>query len=1003
MIINHNLPALNTYNRLSANNAGMSKSLERLSSGLRINRAADDAAGLAISEKMRSQIRGLQQATRNVQDGISLIQTAEGALGEMHEILQRTRELCIQAANDTYTSNDRSEIQAEIDQLRQEMDRIANTTQFNAKNLLDGSTSALVSTDKLSTRVFMRGGLQIVDQFNQRSQGGGNYKLEISAITGASQVLKTDIFKIKHQIQKVADYSAGSTNVEYISTTDGPSGQYTVDTVADVTCVIATSDVPLYAQTTLSAAYYQNPCAVTTASVSNDNAVNASVLFEITAVNSTSVTLRVTEHEQAPDGTYTNNVNTCMILTAATGLCALDIGCLQGFVLNLDSCLLNYTVGDKFVADISAAATATRNFSAGTTNINQVSVVCAPVGCYRLCVDVGVGATIACAGCIAATYFQCNTAPTAPTFAGFCTASVTANASMLVEVTAICLNCIEICILTDIIGKDGSVTQVAAHCTLQAGTCDLLAAGLCFNLTITSLANYTIGDKWVVDLTAAALVGGPDTYVCLIGPCNAATGFGMDIKRIALNPGAMDSCVYGIQTFYLNACTGCSMESSLQIDLTAGALADGMATFCATDDNYAKSVITFCGPTTCTAGLGISTKVFAFTCGALNNTETDLHTIYLNVCNGYVNDTTFRMTLRDSCIATSLTNDATFCINNSSVGSLADPSTQLYDMEKFWDANGNFVLDPPKTVTLVQGDGSTAQVTFNKADTISSVINKLNTAISVDLGQCTLTGGDGRHFVSYVNPPGASTGQESVAGTFVIRSAIPGSGGAISFFGDDNVVKALSLMNIQDAKDNTYTVNVTNAHTGAVVACDVVIAGNNLVGVINPNVDVQFAENTGITVSWNTASRKFDAISAGICVTYVHLADNSMIFQVGANQHQDVMAAIGNMSVRALGMENIQVFTNDLANAALGRIDAAIARVSSTRSALGAVQNRLEHTYKNLSTTAENLTAAESRIRDADMAQEMMNFTRYNVLTQAATAMLAQANQLPQSVLQLLR
>ena len=169
MIINHNIPALNTYSRLNANNAGVAKSLEKLSSGMRINRAADDAAGLAISEKMRSQIKGLQQATRNVQDGISLIQTAEGALTESHSILQRMRELTVQAANDTYTASDRMEIQREINQLKDELDRIASTTQFNKKKLLDGSAAALWSSDKLTTKAFIRGGLRTVDQFGQKN------------------------------------------------------------------------------------------------------------------------------------------------------------------------------------------------------------------------------------------------------------------------------------------------------------------------------------------------------------------------------------------------------------------------------------------------------------------------------------------------------------------------------------------------------------------------------------------------------------------------------------------------------------------------------------------------------------------------------------------------------------------------------------------------------------------------------------------------------------------
>jgi flagellin len=130
---------MNTYRQLTNNTNATSKSLEKLSSGLRINRAGDDAAGLAISEKMRGQIRGLDQATRNSQDGISLIQTAEGALNETHSILQRMRELAVQAGNDTNTSEDRTQLQTEITQLQSEIDRISTTTQFNTKGLLDGS------------------------------------------------------------------------------------------------------------------------------------------------------------------------------------------------------------------------------------------------------------------------------------------------------------------------------------------------------------------------------------------------------------------------------------------------------------------------------------------------------------------------------------------------------------------------------------------------------------------------------------------------------------------------------------------------------------------------------------------------------------------------------------------------------------------------------------------------------------------------------------------------
>lgn len=138
MVVQHNLSAMNTNRQLGITTAGQAKSTEKLSSGYRINRAGDDAAGLTISEKMRSQIRGLNKASTNAEDGISLIQVAEGALNEAHSILQRMNELATQAANDTNTSSDRTAVQQEIDALTSEINRIASTTQFNTMNLLSG-------------------------------------------------------------------------------------------------------------------------------------------------------------------------------------------------------------------------------------------------------------------------------------------------------------------------------------------------------------------------------------------------------------------------------------------------------------------------------------------------------------------------------------------------------------------------------------------------------------------------------------------------------------------------------------------------------------------------------------------------------------------------------------------------------------------------------------------------------------------------------------------------
>ncbi len=191
MIINHNMASLNTYRQLSTNNTQTSKSLEKLSSGLRINRAGDDAAGLAISEKMRGQIRGLDQATRNSQDAISLIQTGEGALNETHSILQRVRELAVQAATDTNTASDRSEIQKEVSQLVQEVDRIANNTEFNTKKLLTGAvgvstTAGANLTQIASTADTKAGTLTLTANGTMAKAASGDLTLTAGVTTAAA-------------------------------------------------------------------------------------------------------------------------------------------------------------------------------------------------------------------------------------------------------------------------------------------------------------------------------------------------------------------------------------------------------------------------------------------------------------------------------------------------------------------------------------------------------------------------------------------------------------------------------------------------------------------------------------------------------------------------------------------------------------------------------------------------------------------------------------------------
>lgn len=192
MRIQHNISALNTHRNLAFNNTQSSKNLEKLSSGYKINRAGDDAAGLAISEKMRAQIKGLDMATKNSQDSISLIQTAEGALNETHAILQRMRELSVQSRNDTNENIDRGFLQDEIKQLSSEIDRIANTTEFNEKTLLNGklaSTGGTPLTFQIGANEGQTMELAISSMHTDKLASGAKLSVDISTGAKASAAI----------------------------------------------------------------------------------------------------------------------------------------------------------------------------------------------------------------------------------------------------------------------------------------------------------------------------------------------------------------------------------------------------------------------------------------------------------------------------------------------------------------------------------------------------------------------------------------------------------------------------------------------------------------------------------------------------------------------------------------------------------------------------------------------------------------------------------------------
>ena len=894
MIINHNIPALNAYRMLTWNNSQVSKNLEKLSSGLRINRAADDAAGLVISEKMRAQIRGIDQATRNAQDGISMIQTAEGALSETHSILQRMRELSVQAANDTYTSNDRVAIQQEINQLKDEVNRIANTTEFNTKKLLDVSTSALVSSDKLTTKIFMRDGLRVIDQFGQKAAGGGNYKLSITAEAGAAQVQKTDLMRIKHAGENTVE----NANVGYAR--------------ADVTVTALAG-----AAATATEFSFVIDGASYTINVASGAATTAAQAAAIVAAVNTNVA-----------------TNSTLRATMDTG----STFAIERIDNPDKSFIMNWTAGpgDTYGANGAVAvATGSATSNALADNITKTTLSAANylTGSYVLDTDTAAGAVSTAASTVVTNY---RTSTATLTFDINASAGTTVNQSLLLQVQS---------------SGTAGVTFSYQSYSMDSGTLETTSAAGTVTIALTgATASVTIaGVVFVVDDVVAAEWAVGDKVLVNTKASVGATGDSLAIAR----------------------------------STSAGATATATNTFAATDNAFLNGEKTF-------KFFQLDAATASATYGTTKNAELKV---------------TFGTRLQDTTVAGTKDAAAFEVKAGSTIGSLATLSSKLYDVEKFWDASGNFILESPQTITMIQGDGKQTNITLFGSDTIQDVVDKLNTAIGEGLEQNTMDdiGSNTDKYASYVVTAAAS-GLESVAGTFVIRSAMTGRAGELSFVGDDNVLAALSLTTIQKTTENKFTVDVTEAHAGTVIASDYKIEGNLLVGVVHENVDVQFDANTGIKTTWNTATKTFDfSATSAAATTFVHIADRSTVLQIGANPLQDLSASVGNMTAAALGIDNIQVTSNPLANRAIRTLDKAIGSVSNERAKLGAIQNRLDHTINSLGASYENLVAAESRIRDVDMAKQMMEFTKYNILSQAATAMMAQANQLPQSVLQLLR
>ena len=758
-IIN-NSTAIGAQSSVNNANNNLTKTIKSLSTGLRINSAADDASGLAVSEKLRAQISGLNKAATNAQDAISMLQTAEGAMGSMTSMVQRIRELAVQAGDPAYTSNDRAMLQLEVDQLKEEIDRVSSSTEFNTKKLLNGDAAALWSASNGDIEAIIKG-----------AAAEGNYKISYDIDPGRNAVYKSNIMRL------------GEGEMSYNIDTNGTS----ITKFDNIQGMLRGSDLKVTvkgsAVTTASAAFTGGTGGMNTAAITAANFQTASAA--VTGVNSYSIEFEAIGNRSA-NGT----------------------GQIRFRVMNTKT------------GELSEWKTASVNSAGKVLNASAISTGLAGIDNAVLSTD------------------------------------------------------------------DGTFVATAA---------------------------WKSGDKMLVNVAG--------------------------VKASAAN------------------------TASIQIGSTGSTL--------------------------------------HITANATNSATATTHTVYTSQMDeaGNVYYGSIDVTLEKGKI---VTGNATIDILGE--GDVASKYTKLSQLAQFTNADGRMVLDNTQEISIYAGNGKTAKVTLEGSDTIADLENKLTAALVEQLGMgadVTNTSATtiNDNLVKFVETKG--TGDRAVAGTFVIQGAVLGDDSNLTFVGDEGVLKALGITQIQKASDSALNVRVQDAHTGAFIGEDTVTDGR-LRNVIQ-GVDIDIKPESATNITFDTASNTMKFLAKGEpTVAYLHIKDNSTVAAIGANEGQTLDISIGRLDTKSMEIDGITVATLDDSQKAITKLDMALEQISKARATAGAQMNRLEYTINNLNTTRENMVAAESRIRDLDIAVASTNLAAQQVVLQSATAMLAQANQIPSYAMQLL-
>jgi len=934
---------------LNKNIKKLDKTLEHLSTGLRISKAADDAAGLAISEKMRSQIKGLRQASRNAQDGISLIQTADGAMNEMSSILTRMRELSVQGANDVNTSEDRNAIQREIDQLQDEINRISTSTEFNGKKLLSGDMAALTSTDDLMTKVQVNGSLATPNG----GSAEGNYELKIMARpAGEGQVQKSAQMKVIKDLS-VEETTGGTGSVEAMYEPGGiiwekrfPREVKSINETDDGGFVVSTEDTIYKFDASNNQEWeYSYP---------HHPVRHFKEFSDIRQTDDGNFVAIGTLDHLVTVGPYVNLWNDSYLVMKFDA---------SGNVLREDT---YGGTGDEIGRSIVPTNDGGYVIAGDTNSWEGLMDISTSLGNEDIWIaKIDNNGVIEWENTYGDTQHDGIHSINKTSDGGYIFTGYSQSfASRLLVV--------KIDDAGNIQWKKnlGGTGADVGYSVTELDNGNYVIFGLTDSVNGDVANNNGGWDSWFLELDNSGNILQNNTF--------GGTGDDRGYSMVPTNDGG-----------YILTTTSTSTDGNFPENF-----GESDAWIIKLDEN---SNITW-KKNLGTAHVDIGTSIIQ-TEDSNYLIGGDVRTAAWSIPPEYSGRGWVFKVAGESDPTPSPSPSTSTSTTTLKAGDLAIENVRLANIDRFYDANGNFILDPAKTIELEQGDGSRAKVTLSGGDTIGTLKSKLNSTIGNDLGQSRYVGTSmADKFVSYVTSADNS-GLESVAGTFVVRSAIPGKEGEINFSGDSEVLKALGFNTIKESEESNFVVDISDAHTGKTVVSGYSVSQNKLSGVIHENVDIDFSNMAGIGVSYDTESKSFTFTGGmdNLYDTFIHIADRTQKLHVGANEKEEITFTIGDMTLDSLGIEYISVANNELANQSIGKIDTAAHKVSDQRGRLGALQNRLEKSIAVSENTVENVVLSESRIRDADMAKQTMLLTKQQMLVQSSQSILSQANQLSNS------